>query len=106
MKAAELEVCKEVLSDAQKSDHGACAGVFLTKWAPKLIKEIERLAEAYAASETARANRAERALWEIKKFVGCFADIADEEFSQEELDELRRLVALSPVPEPAVKEKK
>ncbi len=56
MKAAELEVCKEVLSDAQKSDHGACAGVFLTKWAPKLIKEIERL-EAYAASQTAKLQK-------------------------------------------------
>ena len=50
-KELDLETCREVLKDAQKSEHGACAGVFLNRWAPRLLKEIEALREYKAMYE-------------------------------------------------------
>ncbi len=50
-KEVDLTVCRQVLKNAQKSEHGACAGLFLNKWAPRLLKEIEELREYKAMYE-------------------------------------------------------
>ncbi len=65
-----------------------------------------RFAEAYAASQTARADRAERALREIKTKV--FEAMNSEGYGHDTGDLYQRMyeaveAALSPVPEPAVK---
>lgn len=37
----DLKVCREVLQDAQNSEYGACVGIFLNRWAPKLLAQAE-----------------------------------------------------------------
>ena len=41
----DLETCRQVLMDALKGEFSAAPGVFLKRWAPALIAEVERLRE-------------------------------------------------------------
>jgi hypothetical protein len=41
----DLETCRKALTDALRGEFSAAPGVFLKKWAPVLIAEVERLRE-------------------------------------------------------------